>query len=53
MSAGDGGGLAANVNRWRKQLGLSDLSDDELAKAAKTVETASGKASFDDLCGRP
>jgi hypothetical protein len=32
-SAGDGGGLAANVNRWRKQLGLGELAGDELAKA--------------------
>jgi hypothetical protein len=51
MSAGDGGGLAANVNRWRKQLGLGDLSDDELAKAAKTVETAGGKATFVEMSG--
>ncbi len=51
MSGGDGGGLAANVNRWRKQLGLSDLSDNELAKAAKTVETASGKATFVEMSG--
>jgi hypothetical protein len=51
MSAGDGGGLAANVNRWRKQLGLSDLSDDELAKSAKTVETTSGKAAVIEMSG--
>ena len=51
MSAGDGGGLAANVNRWRKQLGLSDLSNDELAKAAKTVETAGGKAAVVEMGG--
>ncbi len=50
-SAGDGGGLAANVNRWRKQLGLSDLSNDELAKAAKAVETAGGKATFVEMSG--
>ena len=51
MSSGDGGGLAANVNRWRKQLGLSDLSDNELAKAVKTVETAGGKASVIEMSG--
>ena len=27
---GDGGGLAANVNRWRKQLNLMELSDEEI-----------------------
>jgi hypothetical protein len=51
MSAGDGGGLAANVNRGRKQLGLGDLSNDELAKGAKTVETAVGKATFVEMSG--
>lgn len=30
--SGAGGGAAANVNRWRKQLGRDDLSEDELAK---------------------
>ena len=28
---GDGGGLAANINRWRKQLKLHDLSEEEIA----------------------
>ena len=51
VSAGDGGGLAANVNRWRKQLGLGDLSGDELAKAVKTVETAGGKATVIEMSG--
>tara|TARA_Y100000996_G_scaffold240701_1_gene189266 strand:+ start:202 stop:741 length:540 start_codon:yes stop_codon:yes gene_type:complete len=27
---GDGGGLAANVNRWRKQLNLMELSEQEI-----------------------
>jgi hypothetical protein len=27
---GGGGGLAANLNRWRKQMGLADLSDAEI-----------------------
>tara|TARA_X000001036_G_scaffold346194_1_gene326107 strand:+ start:4690 stop:5229 length:540 start_codon:yes stop_codon:yes gene_type:complete len=30
---GDGGGLAANVNRWRKQLFLSELSEEEIIKS--------------------
>jgi hypothetical protein len=37
-SAGDGGGLAANVNRWRKQLGLDELSSDELSKTVKAID---------------
>jgi hypothetical protein len=40
-SAGNGGGLAANVNRWRKQLGLSELAGDELAKSVKTSDAVS------------
>jgi hypothetical protein len=32
-SAGDGGGLAANVNRWRRQLGLTELPAAELARS--------------------
>jgi hypothetical protein len=37
-SPGDGGGVAANVNRWRKQLGLAgELAGDDLAKSIKTI----------------
>ncbi len=32
LLGGDGGGLAANVNRWRAQMGLGALSADEVAK---------------------
>ncbi len=46
-SPGDGGGLAANVNRWRKQLGLSELSGDEIAKSV----TKSGEVAFIALNG--
>ena len=28
--AGGGGGLVANVNRWRKQMNLSELTKDEV-----------------------
>jgi hypothetical protein len=47
-SAGNGGGLGANVNRWRKQLGLGELTGDELAKFVKT----SGPATFVTLRGQ-
>jgi hypothetical protein len=49
-SAGDGGGLGANVNRWRQQLGLDEVAGDE-GHAAKTIETSVGKASFVELSG--
>jgi hypothetical protein len=51
MSAGDGGGLAANVNRWRKQLGLSELSPDELGKTAKVLDTTGGQATLIEMSG--
>ena len=43
--AGNGGGLAANVNRWRKQLGQAPLADDELAKLP-TLDASGVKATL-------
>jgi hypothetical protein len=51
MSAGDGGGLAGNVNRWRKQLGLPEAADTDVHQAVKTIDTLDGKASFVELSG--
>ena len=48
MSAGDGGGLAANVNRWRGQLGLQP--DTEMWQPTQ-IDVAGGKASLVDLSG--
>ncbi len=50
-SAGNGGGVAANVNRWRKQLGLGELSADELAKVVRPITTTSGQASLVEMSG--
>ena len=50
-SAGDGGGLAANVNRWRQQLGLGALSDAELGNSVTSVDVAGGKVTFADMTG--
>jgi hypothetical protein len=50
-SAGDGGGLSGNVNRWRGQLGLGKLSDADVAKLATEIEVSGGKASLVDLSG--
>jgi hypothetical protein len=49
--AGDGGGVTANVNRWRKQLGMSDISEAEIIKLASSVDVAGGKATLVDLSG--
>ena len=51
QSAGDGGGLAGNVNRWRGQLGLSPLGAEELAKAGTTVKVNGGNATFVEMSG--
>jgi hypothetical protein len=51
MSSGSGGGLAMNVNRWRGQLGLSSLSEDDLNKSVTSMETAQGKAMLVDVAG--
>jgi hypothetical protein len=50
-SAGDGGGLAANVNRWRKQLGLADQSPDEISRSVAALDLPGGKATLVELSG--
>jgi len=52
MSAGDGGGLLANVNRWRTQLGLGPVAEADLAKDAQPLELAGGNASVADFSGQ-
>ena len=47
-SAGDGGGLAANVNRWRKQIGLGELTGNEVAQTVKTI----GPVTFVEMRGQ-
>jgi hypothetical protein len=49
---GEGGGAAANVNRWRQQLGLNPLDDAEIQKELRHLDIADGKASYVDLTGR-
>jgi hypothetical protein len=50
-SAGDGGGVAGNVNRWRGQLGLPQASEAEVTKLASPVDTSAGKAMLVDMAG--
>lgn len=47
---GSGGGLASNLNRWRKQMGQPDLSDDEIAALPKRP-LLGGEASFIQVDG--
>lgn len=51
QSAGDGGGLASNVNRWRGQLGLSQLGESEAAKSGKTLKVNGGEATLVEMSG--
>jgi hypothetical protein len=50
-SSGMGGGLAANINRWRGQLGLAPWSEAELAQNTREIEVAAGKAVYVELSG--
>lgn len=47
-----GGGLLANVNRWRGQIGLQSVDESGLAPLLKTVQIAGGsKATLVDIAG--
>jgi len=50
---GAAGGLPANVNRWRTQLGLPEWSADEITRAAETIAAGGITFTFFDLAGRP
>jgi hypothetical protein len=51
MSAGDGGGVLANLNRWRGQLGLSPVDEADLSKQVQALEVPGTKASLADISG--
>jgi hypothetical protein len=48
---GMAGGDLANVSRWRGQVGLPPLADDDLQKLAEKVEVAGQPADLFDLAG--
>ncbi len=48
---GEGGGLLANVNRWRGQLGLGAISESELTQLEQTLDVPGGKATLVDFTG--
>lgn len=51
MSAGNGGGVSANVNRWRKQLGLREISESAANEAVKSVGDGDAKMNLVELAG--
>jgi hypothetical protein len=47
---GTGGGLQANVNRWRQQIGSSPIEDDkELQSLVRPLQVAGKRADYVDL----
>jgi hypothetical protein len=49
--AGDGGGVTANVNRWRRQLGLSPATDADLASTTTSLAASGATGTVVDLTG--
>ncbi|MGH7975143.1 MAG: hypothetical protein ACREDS_00765 [Limisphaerales bacterium] len=50
--AGEGGGLLANVNRWRGQLGLPQISETDLQPLINSIDAPNGKISVVDFTGK-
>jgi hypothetical protein len=48
---GEGGGLLANVNRWRGQLGLGAVGENDLPQLAQSLDTSGGQATLVDFAG--
>ena len=48
--SGDGGGLLANINRWRAQLGQPPATEADLAQLP-TIDASGGKATLVDISG--
>jgi hypothetical protein len=51
MSAGDGGGLLANLNRWRGQLGLAPVADADISKQVQPLDVPGAKATLAEIAG--
>jgi hypothetical protein len=49
--SGDGGGLLANVNRWRGQLGLGLVGENDLPQLAQALDVPGGTATTVDFAG--
>jgi hypothetical protein len=47
----DGGGIAANVNRWRDEVGLARLKDEDALKAVRAVKVGGLKGHSFDVTG--
>ena len=48
---GDAGGVLANVNRWRKQVSLAEVTKNDLDSLTTAVDVEGGKAMLFDMSG--
>ncbi len=48
---GPAGGLLANINRWRSQIGLGPVTEEQLKKDAKRIEIAGADGVFVEMVG--
>jgi hypothetical protein len=49
---GESGGLVANVNRWRRQVGLAPIDQSECDKLVSSLDLPGGKAMLVDMTGK-
>lgn len=49
--AGNGGGLLANVNRWRRQIGLEAIAESAISGVAKRMNWGELKGTLVDMTG--
>lgn len=47
----DGGGLLLNVNRWRGQIGLAELADNELGSVVQALDVGEWDGNLVDMSG--
>ncbi len=52
MSVGDGGGVYANINRWRRQVSLEELPETDLKREVQEIITPSGTALVVQMVGK-
>jgi hypothetical protein len=52
MFPGDVGGVLANVNRWRRQLGLPPVTENDLSKTTSQMDVGNAKATVVDMTGQ-
>lgn len=50
--AGQGGSLLGNVNRWRSQVGLPSIKEEEMQKELKYLQVSGQKAPYVEIKGR-